>query len=274
MARDTAQYIAQQNLNIPDGSVETVSTIDDHMRDVKRTIKNTLPRLDKPVDFSQDELNALRSRITFTTGKISFNNSQIQEVAALDQDNAVQPRQYNDTRYLVKSNNLSDLPNKTAAWNTLVGAAGPTEVRALANMVGSMLMPVGTVYQNAQRADNPANYLGFGSWQPYAQGRTVVGAGSTNDGRETLGWSIGQSGGQFNQYLTIAHIPAHSHTFSLNLGGGSSGPRSAISVDTGNWHGHEYAPPAQGWNTSSIGSGAGFNIMQPFTVSQLWIRVG
>ncbi|MNN13350.1 hypothetical protein D3C81_1263800 [compost metagenome] len=35
--------------------------------------------------------------------------------------------------------------------------------------------PIGTVYTNANNPANPALYMGFGQWQPYAQGRTVFG---------------------------------------------------------------------------------------------------
>ena len=37
------------------------------------------------------------------------------------------------------------------------------------------IFPIGSVYTNANNPANPANYMGFGTWQPYAQGRTIFG---------------------------------------------------------------------------------------------------
>lgn len=274
MPKDTAQYISQLNLSLPDGQVDTVSTLDDAIRDYKTAVKNTFPRLDKPVNFSSDELNALRDRITFTAGRLNFNNSSLLGVASIDDNTAVQPRSYNDARYLAKANNLSDLPNKAAAYSTLVNQASATEIRVLANQVGNMLMPVGTIYGNAARADNPANYLGFGQWEPYAQGRVLAGAGAANDGRDAVTLNLGQAGGEFRHVMSQEEMPYHQHglnTFlSSALGGGSSGPRDAISVDTGQWHGHSYNGQKV---TDFAGSGQPFNVMQPYITAALWKRV-
>lgn len=43
------------------------------------------------------------------------------------------------------------------------------------------IYPIGTVYTNANNPANPALYMGFGQWQPYAQGRAVFGFTSALD---------------------------------------------------------------------------------------------
>jgi hypothetical protein len=43
------------------------------------------------------------------------------------------------------------------------------------------IYPVGTVYTNANNPANPALYMGFGTWKPYAQGRSVFGFASALD---------------------------------------------------------------------------------------------
>lgn len=42
-------------------------------------------------------------------------------------------------------------------------------------MLLESVYPIGTVYQNANNPANPATYMGFGTWQPFAKGRTVFG---------------------------------------------------------------------------------------------------
>ena len=43
------------------------------------------------------------------------------------------------------------------------------------------IYPVGSVYINANNAANPSLYMGFGTWQPYAQGRAIFGFTSALD---------------------------------------------------------------------------------------------
>lgn len=265
MPKDTAQYISQLNLSLPDGQVDTVSTLDDAIRDYKTAVKNTFPRLDKPVNFSSDELNELRDRLTFTAGRLNFNNSSLLGVASIDDNTAVQPRSYNDARYLAKASNLSDLPNKAAAYSTLVSAATQTEIRAVANQVGNMLMPVGTIYGNAARADNPANYLSFGQWEPYAQGRVVTGAGSANDGRDAVTLGLGQAGGEFRHKMSIEEMPAHDHGFQqLQI--------EKPSPDTKH-NGYMAQYNMTNYRTGVTGSSVPFNVMQPYITAALWKRV-
>ncbi len=43
------------------------------------------------------------------------------------------------------------------------------------------IFPVGSVYTNANNPNNPADYMGFGKWVRYAEGRTIVGWDSSTD---------------------------------------------------------------------------------------------
>lgn len=44
-----------------------------------------------------------------------------------------------------------------------------------------MLYPIGTIYENAHNTANPKDYMGFGTWVPYAKGQATVGWSHDND---------------------------------------------------------------------------------------------
>lgn len=56
-----------------------------------------------------------------------------------------------------------------------------------------LLYPVGTVYENATNPNNPKDYLGFGTWAPFAVGKSSVGFDSTNPDLDEVGVSVGAS---------------------------------------------------------------------------------
>lgn len=58
MALESATYINQLDQNAPDG-LDRKSEGDDHMRMIKRTLKNSFPGVTGPVNATQDQLNAL-----------------------------------------------------------------------------------------------------------------------------------------------------------------------------------------------------------------------
>ncbi|MBU2706558.1 hypothetical protein KCM76_11215 [Zooshikella marina] len=72
--------------------------------------------------------------------------------------------------------------------------------------------PVGSLYFNVTNGENPSKLLGMGEWQPFGQGRVILGAGSTKDARgESRNFAAGSTGGEFQHQLTIPEMPAHTH---------------------------------------------------------------
>lgn len=82
------------------------------------------------------------------------------------------------------------------------------------NKLFDMLYPIGTVYENAHNQANPRDYMGFGTWIPFAQGRTTVGWSHDND--VNFGKYVGEcgeisapgtKGGQVDVSLSKENIP-------------------------------------------------------------------
>ncbi len=75
------------------------------------------------------------------------------------------------------------------------------------------IFPIGSVYTNANNPNNPADYMGFGTWVRYGPGRTIVGWNPNDDGkfhRNNNNENIvqaGGTGGSIGVTLTKANIP-------------------------------------------------------------------
>ncbi|CAM0100108.1 baseplate wedge subunit [Vibrio phage K567] len=75
------------------------------------------------------------------------------------------------------------------------------------------IFPIGSIYTNANNPSNPADYMGFGKWVRYAEGRTIVGWNSEDDGsfhRNNNNENIvqaGGTGGAIGVTLTQENIP-------------------------------------------------------------------
>lgn len=264
MPLDNADYISQFNLNNPVGSVDTVSMIDDFLREMKKVLLQSFPNINKQTTISSDELNNLKAYFKRSGTSWDLQNSSVINVAAADNATAVQPRSYNDARYLLKTNNLSDVGNKNVALNNLMsgldsGAAGWAAMRT--NVV-NMVYPVGTIYYNSIQGNNPRDFFGTGTWIAWAQGRVIVGVGQTTDTRgEARNFGNQSQGGEFQHQLSEAEMPAHQHGFNaINYGGGNHIGQGSNVIGGMNM--------ATDWR----GGNAAHNNMQPYTSAFCWIR--
>ena len=268
MPLDNANFINQLNPTNPNGAIDTVNMLDDSIREVKRAIVNTLPNLDKQVVFSADELNALQVNFKYdATNGFNANAKVIDNVVSKDSDKAVEPRKYNDERYLKQESNLSDLKDKNKALGALATGIDYTnaDLKIFQKMIVNMMYPVGCVYTNID-GSNPRDRLGEGTWERMAQGRTLIGEGTLNDGTEQKGFNGGVTGGKFSHTLTTAQLPAHSHSTSWGLYSESGGENNKMASGAGGKE-NDFK-----LSTDNTGGGEAFNILQPYLVVYFWKR--
>ena len=117
--------------------------------------------------------------------------------------------------------------------------------------------PVGSVYTSIA-ATNPSTLFG-GNWEAFGAGRVMVGLDSGDTDFDTAE----EIGGTKTHALSIAEMPAHSHTFtafqtvsgSVNRSGGGALSASASS------------------STASTGGGAAHTIVQPYIVVYMFKRI-
>ena len=87
----------------------------------------------------------------------------------------------------------------------------------LKNMENSMLdkiYPVGSVYISTtySTTEEVKNAIG-GEWEKYAQGRTIIGEGTSTDEKgNTVIYTKGKVGGSKTEKLSVANLPSHNHT--------------------------------------------------------------
>ncbi|WP_421664994.1 phage baseplate protein [Pantoea agglomerans] len=272
MPLDNSNYISEMNTNNPVGSVDTVSMVDDFLREIKKTMKQSFPNINKQTTITSDELNNLKTYLKRNGTAWDMQNSPLINVQASENSTAVQPRSYNDGRYLLKVNNLGDIGNRNVALQNLMsgldaGAGGWAQMRT---NVTNMMYPVGSIYMNYSRGNNPRDFFGEGTWAAYSQGRVLIGVGQTSDTRgEVRNYGAGSSGGEYQHVLTESEMPSHNHGIALGYNG-----------DGGN--GSDSSPPymrfpspqTQSTGTDWRGGNAAHNNMQPFVAVYIWVRTG
>lgn len=152
---------------------------------------------------------------------------------------------------LLKQRNMSN-----DGWVTLYSLA--TGALALLESV----YPVGTIYENGTVDTNPAELFGFGTWEPFGQGRVTVGVDPAQAEFNTLG----KTGGEKTHTLTLAEIPSHQHGFKHT-------PSQYTETGSNELSGGGRNGETVQKYTDYQGSGQAHNNLQPYITVYRWIRV-
>ena len=158
------------------------------------------------------------------------------------------------------------VPTQSAGNNTTRVATTAFVTAATAAIsaafINNLVYPVGSIYTNMAVATNPATLLGMGTWVAYAAGRVLVGkAGSGTF--DTLNENLGAE----THTLSVAELPAHTHTTSGSRSGIAGNP-NANSLPADNASGVN-----QTTNTSdSTGGGTAHSNLQPSVTVYMWKR--
>ncbi len=124
--------------------------------------------------------------------------------------------------------------------------------------------PIGTAYINFSDSTNPAELLGFGTWELDSEGRVLVGKAPTG----TFS-TVGTIHGTERETLDISQMPEHKHEspngngFLTDLGAGR-----ALNTASGASYGFRDA----GRLTRASGGGQSHNNIQPTLVVYIWRR--
>lgn len=157
-----------------------------------------------------------------------------------------------------------------------------TEANQAVTTINSKVLsafPVGTVISSTNSA-NPSTYLG-GTWEQFAQGRTLVGAGTGNDGSTSMSFTPLSSGGKYKHDHTINVITTDYYgmvaSVYLKNGDGSfangvqySEKKNGLNVPS-NITSSKNADNVNQWSTSATTSGK--DTMQPYLAVYYWRRI-
>lgn len=185
-------------------------------------------------------------------GGFTFQNTGTDTGMFLNANNEPEFRINNIPKAVVKNS-----PSLSSNDNTLVTMSMLQEFKT---QMFDTVLPVG-ISIITQDSRNPAEYLGFGSWQRDLEGRALVGF-SSDVTAETPDWkkAVNRTFGSDTHTLTIDEIPAHTHTINGTQQGDSDGGGNG-----------------QGWNpTYQSGSAGGdqpHNNVQMSKIKFIWTRI-
>jgi hypothetical protein len=121
------------------------------------------------------------------------------------------------------------------------------------------LYPVGSIYISTL-STNPNTLLGFGTWEAFATGRVLLGAGTSD-----ATYTAGSTGGTSTHTLITAEMPAHTHSVET---WGDSGAAGNKVYRTGSPNVQVDVAAA----ALSTGGGGAHNNMPPYVVIYIWKR--
>ncbi|MGL5016252.1 MAG: phage baseplate protein [Bacteroidales bacterium] len=272
-----ANFISDFNKAYPRNR-DLIKEGDDHIRLVKAVLQNTFPGMDKAITADSDKLNKLDTCLTFDGSTLQINNNiEVAEKKEVDFGGNV-------------LNNIGDPEEPTDAVN-------------LRSLQGSLMWPVGSIYMSID-ARNPKDILGFGVWEKYAQGRVIVGSGTTVDGNnETRTVANEAKGGNYQAKLTADNLPEHKHVLgekAVTAEGGDhdhdvdlrvhsyaftndniwTAPLGQIAGESSRFqttdgartkkqgaHSHKMSG-----ETDAVGKGSFFEVIPPFMACNIWVR--
>ncbi|QBX14632.1 capsid and scaffold protein [Streptococcus phage Javan149] len=129
----------------------------------------------------------------------------------------------------------------------------------------NMVYPVGAIYMSTSSA-NPSTFIG-GTWQRYAQGRTIVGVSEN----ETEFNYAGKTGGEKTHQLTKAEMPRHDHNVSND--------NNALLLAASSTKAYATAGAGSGSNSwpwqkgvQAEGGNQPHNNLQPYITTYIWLR--
>lgn len=123
------------------------------------------------------------------------------------------------------------------------------ELTELINTTLDSIYPVGSVYISLT-STNPGTYL-KGTWEQFAEGRTLIGVGSGSDGSNTQTFDVNDTGGEYKHLLSNKELSIIDYGALLQQDG------SAIGV-------HAHGPGESGSEKISL--------MQPYYSVYFWKR--
>lgn len=124
------------------------------------------------------------------------------------------------------------------------------ELTELINTTLDSIYPIGSVYISLTNT-NPGTYL-KGTWEQFAEGRTLVGVGSGSDGSNTQTFNINDTGGEYKHLISKKELSIIDYGALLQQNG------STIGV-------HAHGPGESGSEKISL--------MQPYYTVYFWKRV-
>lgn len=176
----------------------------------------------------QEKENAINTKINAVSTDLATFKSKTDTTISQNQSDFNTFKKETDTKFTTTKKELTELISTTL----------------------DSIYPVGSVYISLT-STNPGSYL-KGTWEQFAQGRTLVGVGSGSDGSNTQTFAVNDTGGEYKHMLTKKELSFLDYGALLQQNG------STIGV-------HSHGPGESGSQKISL--------MQPYYSVYFWKRV-
>lgn len=176
----------------------------------------------------QEKENAINAKINVVSTDLATFKSKTNTTISQNQSTFNTFKKETDTKFTTTKEELTELINTTL----------------------DSIYPVGSVYISLT-STNPGTYL-KGTWEQFAQGRTLIGVGEGSDGANTRTFDVNDTGGEYKHLLTKKELSFIDYGALLQQNG------SAIGV-------HSHGPGESGSEKISL--------MQPYYAVYFWKRV-
>lgn len=205
MTVETANFVSELNTSWP-LSGDLIKEGDDHIRRIKTTLTNTFASFNKKLTISADTMNLLDANLKFDNDSVSCNKTFLMNGTA-------KTFNFNKDGVDTNKNVVTGVPLPRAGAAGLDDAISRKYLEQGGGMIASW--PVGSIFITISPA-NPATVFKFGTWEAFAQGRTLVGMGVGNDGKDSINFNtVMATGGEYYHTLTQNEMPNHSHPHTI-----------------------------------------------------------
>lgn len=263
------QYVSAFNTGM--NIYQCINQLQGYIEWVIKAVNDVVVQWNDVVDSQlQDSINATKQA---TTEQFNIewqkNKKQLDtEIEGIIQEQFNQDWQEKENAINVKINNVSnDLATFKTKTNTTLTQNQSTfnafkeetntkftttkeELTELINNTLDSIYPIGSVYISLTDT-NPGTYL-KGTWEQFAQGRTLVGVGEGSDGTNTQTFNVDDTGGEYKHLISKKELSIIDYGALLQQNG------STIGV-------HAHGPGEKGSEKTSL--------MQPYYAVYFWKRV-
>lgn len=262
------QYVSAFNTGM--NIYQCINQLQGYIEWVIKAVDDTVVQWNEVVDSQlQDSINATKAATT-EQFNIEWKKNKTQldaEIEGIIQDQFNQDWQEKENAINAKINVVStDLETFKTETNTTITqnqsafnafkeetstkfTTTKEELTELINTTLNSIYPVDSVYISLT-STNPGTYL-KGTWEQFAQGRTLIGVGSGSDGSNTQSFAVNDTGGEYKHLISKKELSFIDYGALLQQNG------STIGV-----HGH--GPGESGSEKMSL--------MQPYYTVYFWKR--
>lgn len=204
------QYVSAFNTGM--NIYQCINQLQGYIEWVIKAVNDVVVQWNETVDSQlQNAINATKQATT-EQFNIEWQKNKVQldtEIEGIIQEQFNQDWQEKENAINLKitgvSNDLSNFKTETDTKFTTTKEELTSLINTTIDNTINSIYPIGSVYISLTET-NPGTYL-KGVWEQFGQGRNLIGEGIGNDGNNTMNFTAGSTGGNYE----------HNHTYGIKL---------------------------------------------------------